>query len=145
MGTPENNALRAWHFKQLKWSLQGLATATSGQRPLFPDSVVTVDELAFDFDHWAFVVRSNYLQDLSRPQADALAAIDRKLATMSRDGAEFAPDLWTEDALTSSVHWGQVRELAALALEAFAWTIEGPPAPPDPGRPRVSGSWAQES
>jgi hypothetical protein len=125
MPTGDENALRAWHFKQLKWSLQALATATSGQRPLFPDSAATVDELAFDFDHWAFLVRGSYLQDLSRPQADALEGIERKLATMSRDGAEFAPDLWTEEALTSSVHWAQVRELAGLALDAFGWTIEG--------------------
>jgi hypothetical protein len=130
MARHDDNALRLWHFKQLKWSLQGLATATSEQRPLFPDYVVRVDELAFDFDHWAFVVRSNYLQDLSRSQADSLAAIDHKLATMSRDGAEFEPDLWTDEALGSSVHWANVRELAATALESFGWPIERAPENP---------------
>ena len=128
MEAHDDNALRSWHFKQLKWSLQALATAASTQRPLFDDARATADELAFDFDHWAFVVRSQYLQDLSRAQADALAAIDRKLMTMSRDGAEFAPDLWTDEALAASVHWVHVRELATSALEAFEWSIQVSPA-----------------
>lgn len=128
MEAHDDNALRSWHFKQLKWSLQALAASASPQQPLFDDARVTSDELAFDFDHWAFVVRSHYLQDLSREQADALAAIDRKLTTMSRDGAEFAPDLWTDEALAASVHWTHVRELAISALEAFGWSVQASPA-----------------
>ena len=100
MAVPDEQALRSWHFKQLRWSLQALAAAGSDQRPLFPDSVVTADELALDFDHWAAVVRGNYETELSTSQTESLAAIDRKLATMSRDGVEFDVELWTEAALS---------------------------------------------
>ena len=43
---------------------------------------------------------------------------------MSRDGAEFDAELWTDAALTGSVHWAEVRTLAAAALAAF----DGPEA-----------------
>jgi hypothetical protein len=121
MAVPEETALRSWHFKQLRWSLQGLATAGSEQRALFPDLAVNADELAFDFDHWASVVRNNYESDLSGSQADSLAAIGAKLATMSKDGAEFDLELWTDAALIGSEHWADVRRLAVSALEAFGW------------------------
>jgi hypothetical protein len=126
----EEHALRSWHFRQLRWSLQALAAAGSDQRTLFPDHVVTADELAFDFDHWAGVIRSNYEPDLSRPQAESLGAIDQKLATMSRDGIEFDLELWTEAALSTSEHWSGVRRLATAALEAFGWLVDGRPENP---------------
>jgi hypothetical protein len=116
----EENPQRAWHFKQLRWSLHALATAGSPQPSLFPDQVRTPDELAFDFDHWLSVIRSHYETELTPAQQDALSAIGGKLATISRDGAEFDVDLWTDAALTSSDHWADVRRLAALALEALA-------------------------
>ena len=124
-GTPmsEEGLLRSWHFRQLRWSLQALATAGSSQRNLFPDHVATADDLAFDFDHWAGVIRGTYEIDLSRLQADALEAIGQKLATMSREGVEFDLELWTETALSTSEHWADVRTLAASALEAFGWTV----------------------
>jgi hypothetical protein len=117
----EENPERSWHFKQLRRSLQALAISGSGQRALFPDFVVKADELALDFDHWFAAIRSNYASDLTRLQADALAMIDQKLTTISRDGAEFDVELWTDEALNSSEHWADVRRLAASALEAFGW------------------------
>jgi hypothetical protein len=127
---PEDDEERGAHFNQLRWSLQGLAMAGSEQRPLFPEFVPDADDLAFDFDHWASLVRGGYAVELSRSQADALAAIEEKLATMSRDGAEFDVELWTEAALNSSEHWADVRRLACLALEAFGWPVECPPRNP---------------
>jgi hypothetical protein len=126
----EDDGQRSSHFNQLRWSLQGLAIAGSEQRPLFPEYVPDADDLAFDFDRWASVVRSSYEGDLSRSQTDSLAAIEEKLATMSRDGAEFDVELWTEAALSSSEHWADVRRLASSALEAFGWPVETPPRNP---------------
>jgi hypothetical protein len=123
----DDNTQRSVHFKQLRWSLQGLAMAGSEQGTLFPESVESAGELASDYDHWASVVRCNYETDLSQAQTESLAAIDRKLETMSRDGAEFDAELWTDAALTSSQHWADVRSLAAGALEAFGWPVECPP------------------
>ena len=55
----------------------------------------------------------------------ASADLERKLVTMSRDGAEFDAELWTEAALRNSEHWAEVRVLAQSALEALAHTEPG--------------------
>jgi hypothetical protein len=120
-----DTAQRGWHFKRLRWSLQSLAAAGSEQPTLFPEHMMKADDLALDFDHWASFVRATYERDLSAAQADALAAIDRKLSTMSREGAEFDLDLWTDAALRTSELWADVRLLAAAALEAFGWPVDG--------------------
>jgi hypothetical protein len=130
MSIPEEDALRSRHFRELRWSLQALAMAGSDQQVLFPDYVLRADDLAFDYDHRALVVRTTYESDLSSLQVDSLAGIDQKLATMSRDGAEFDLELWTEAAVRTSEHWADVRSLARSALEAFGWPLDGPPENP---------------
>lgn len=112
--------LRSWHFRQFRRSLQDLAGAGTDQLALFPDRAAKPDELAWAFDHWATLIRRTYEPELSEAQIDELAAIERKLQTMSRDGREFDADLWTDCALKNSEHWVEVRALAAAALDAFA-------------------------
>ena len=124
--TPEiDDARRPWHFKQLKWTLQSLAQAGSVQPTLFPEQTPNADNLAFSFDHWTSIVRQNYGPELTPDQGAALDSIATKLATMSRDGAEFDADLWTEAALATSEHWADVRRLALSALDAFQWVVDG--------------------
>ena len=117
----DDDTRRPWHFRQLKWSLQALAEAGSVQPALFPERAPGPDDLAFAFDHWAAVVRDLYLPELSPAQSQALSAIAAKLGTMSRDGAEFDVEVWTDAALETSEHWADVRQLARSALEAFGW------------------------
>ena len=119
MTIPGADASRAWHFNELRASLQALAMPASTGPSLFPEFAVKAGELASNFDHWASLVRSHYQAQLSNAQVDSLAAISQKLSTMSRDGADFDADLWTESALSSSPHWDDVRRLALGALEAF--------------------------
>jgi hypothetical protein len=118
----EDDAQRSWHFQQLRQSLHALANAASNQPALFPDSVASADDLAFGYDHWSTLVRGAYGSELTRPQTDALDAIDRKIATMSSDGTEFDVDVWTDAALSTSAHWLDLRQLAAVALEVFGWS-----------------------
>jgi hypothetical protein len=132
----EDNAERASDLNQLRRSLRSLAAAGSEQPTLFPDDVVSADQLALDFGHGAVVVRGNYESDLSDEQKDALAALEQKLVTMSRDGAEFDAELWTDAALRTSEHWGDVRTLALSALEAFDW-VTAPPSE-DVSEPRAA-------
>jgi len=117
----DDNTLRSWHLKQFRRSLMDLASAGSDQLALFPDRAAKPDELAWAFDHWATLIRRTYEPELSDAQIDALAAIERKLQTMSRDGAEFDADLWTDSALRNSEHWIEIRALATASLDAFGW------------------------
>jgi hypothetical protein len=123
---PEDNIERSRDFDQLKRSLRSLAAAGSDQRTLFSDDVLQPDQLALDFGRCARVVRDEHESDLTDDQADALAALEQKLMIMSRDGAEFDAELWTEAALRTSEHWADVRTLALSALEAFGWRTELP-------------------
>lgn len=116
--------VRAWHYKQLKWSVQALALRAPEQMVLFPDFVATADELALELDHWATLVLESYGEDLTESQAASLRGLHRKLATMSSDGAEFDADLWTEAALASSAHWQEVRALAVTVRDAFGWSAD---------------------
>jgi hypothetical protein len=118
------DAERASQFRQLRWALQNLAGSGSEQRTLFPDSVAKAEELATEFDHSAAAVRTQYETELTGSQSEALDAIDRQLASMSRDGARFDVEIWSETALESSEAWREIRRLAAAALEAFEWPIE---------------------
>lgn len=108
---------RAWLRRQLAASLQALAAAGSGQPVLFPEWAPTASELAMHFEHWLSAIREHETIELSAGEATALAALERKLQTMSRDGAEFDADLWTDAAVAESPHWEEVRRLARAALE----------------------------
>jgi hypothetical protein len=115
---------RAWLFRQLSASLQALALAGSEQRLLFPEWIPKPTELAMHFDHWLSAIREHQAADLSPAETEALAALERKLTTMSRDGAEFDADLWTETAVADSPHWEEVRRLAAAALNSIGdWRL----------------------
>lgn len=100
-------------------SLKALASEPSDQLALFPESITKAGDLAARFDEDWRAVRDDVGSELSRAQADALETLSARLATLSRDGAEFDADLWTEDALRTSVHWRDVRALARAAIEAF--------------------------
>lgn len=133
------DAQRAWRFKQLRWSLQALADAGSDQQSLFPDRVASADDLAFDFDHWSSVIRGTYADALTAAQSSALDAIAGKLATMSRDGAEFDVELWSDAAMRSNEHWIEVRQLATSGLDAFGWATAGAATVSDSPEP-IEGS-----
>jgi hypothetical protein len=113
-------------FRNLKWALQALAVSPSQQLALFPDHVVKADELALDFENSASVVKGTYEPELTAQQREAMAAIDRRLAALSRFGAEYDPEIWTDAALSSDDRWAEVRRLAGAALEAFGWVVESP-------------------
>jgi hypothetical protein len=113
-------------LRQLRWALQALALSGSEQQLLFPDYTPTAVNLATDFDQSCAAARENHSDDLSPRQSEALAAIESKLADMSRDDARFDVDIWSDGALGTSDDWREVRRLATEALEAFDWPVEAP-------------------
>jgi hypothetical protein len=106
--------------RELTRVLRQLADAGSAQAALFPDDAVSPGELVRDFDQRAQVVRETREADLSASQSETLTALEQKLSTMARDGAEFDADIWTDEALRTSEHWAEVRALAAAALDEFS-------------------------
>jgi hypothetical protein len=111
-------------LRELMHVIRRLAAAGSGQPVLFPDENVSAAELVRAFDQRALAVRDSYDNRLSPSQIESLTALEKKLSTMSRDGAEFDIDIWTDDAVRTSEHWAEVRTLAAAALEQFAEGFE---------------------
>jgi hypothetical protein len=122
----EPDPRRDWHLRQLERSLRGLANADGAQGALFPGFARTPSDLAFDFDHWVSVVRSNYDDELTAAQRGALAAIEATFAAMSRESADFDLDVWSGPALRTSERWAEVRRLASSALEAMDWGEDSP-------------------
>jgi len=104
--------------------IRRLAAAGSGQATLFPDANVSAGELVRAFDQRALAVRDSYDDRLSSSQLESLTVLEKKLSTMSRDGAEFDADIWTDEAIRTSEHWAEVRTLAAAALDQFNEAFE---------------------
>jgi hypothetical protein len=106
-------------LRELMHVIRQLADAGSGQPALFPDENVSAGELVRAFDQRALAVRDSYDDRLSSTQLESLTALEKKLSTMARDGAEFDADIWTDEAVRTSDDWAEVRTLAAAALEEF--------------------------
>jgi hypothetical protein len=115
-------------LRALRWSLQALANAGSGQPPLFPEQTVSPGELATSFEQASILVTHGEAGEVSEPQRTALEAISAQFETLSRDEAEFGVELWTEAAVATSEQWTEVRRLAMDALEAFEWSAADEPS-----------------
>jgi len=111
-------------LRELTLVIRRLAAAGSGQPALFPDENISAIELVRDFDQRASVVREAGDGQLSPSQLESLTILEQKLSTMSRDGAEFDADIWTDEALRTSDHWADVRTLAAAALDELSPSVE---------------------
>lgn len=114
-----DDALRDSCLRQLTETLRALASEPSDQLALFQDSVTRAGDLAGRFDDSFRALAEDYASELSRSQAEVLNRLKDQFATMSRDGAEFDADLWTDEAIRTSMHWREVRALAGAALAAF--------------------------
>jgi hypothetical protein len=107
-------------IRELMHVVRRLASAGSEQPALFPDVNVSATDLVQDFDQRLSVVREDNDAQLTPSQRESLDLLEQKLSTMSRDGAEFDADIWTDEAVRTSEHWADVRSLASAALDAFS-------------------------
>ena len=123
MSDPSESGRSEDELLRLEWSVRGLAQMAELQMTLFPGFVCVADELAVDFDEqWRkFAGRATVF---TCEQANAIAALDRKLESMS--GPDHA-ELWTDDALRDSSEWEEVRDLAQLVIETSGWSMSPPP------------------
>jgi hypothetical protein len=109
-------------IRELVHVIRRLASVGSEQPALFPDVNVSAIDLVQDFDQRLSVVREENDAQLTPSQRESLDHLEQKLSTMSRDGAEFDADIWTEEAVRTSEHWADVRSLASAAVDAFSDT-----------------------
>ena len=116
MATLDNDALRAWHFKQLRWSLQALATATSEQRPLFPDAAAIQRELLAKHPDLADVNRSIFAGRPLATQFRIQAQGERLGAATWRSFAKRESDV---GARATYLACAELEEASALVLEAL--------------------------
>ena len=112
-------------LQQFKWSLQALAIAADDQFSLFPDFVLTPDELMLDFGHW-FSVAKRF--DFTPRQRDAIQAIDELIDRMSNGGDLFSEALYADSGLREDNLWVELRQLAKDALHEFGWPPDVPPS-----------------
>jgi hypothetical protein len=122
------SADRLWIFEPTKHALQHLAAPAEVQIALLPDFVCVTDELSLDFDHWRSTFIGNYGSELTPGQAALFEAIDEKFARLSRRGAAFREEFWTNDALRESPEWENFRQLAIKLLDLLGWPVEIPPS-----------------
>jgi hypothetical protein len=111
-------------FERLKHSIQLLASPPGIQLQLLPPYVCKADELALEFDHWREIALHNYGKEFGADQITAMTALDEKLEWLS----VAVKDCWTDEAVSTSAEWQNVRHLAAAALRAFSWPLEIPPS-----------------
>jgi hypothetical protein len=119
---------RAQALQELCWSIQALALPAADQLALYPDFTCKADELALDFDTWQAVVQGNFGDSLSESQRVGLDTINDRFISLSRNGANYYPDFWTESALFNDANWVEVRRLAHAALDSFGWQLNHPPS-----------------
>ena len=115
--------LRSAIMTRLKHSVQLLASQATIQFQALPDFVCKADELALDFDHWRSVAITNYEHEFTPSQLDALDALDCKFSDLTTGPKQ----QWTEEAVSQSHEWSEVRTLAVRILDAFHWPLEIPP------------------
>ena len=89
-------------IRELMHVVRRLASAGSEQPALFPDVNVSATDLVQDFDQRLSVVREDNDAQLTPSQRESLDLLEQKLSTMSRDGAEFDADIWTDEAVRTS-------------------------------------------
>jgi len=102
----------------LRSAVQGLALPPQAESHQNPTETRRPDELAHEFDDHYSAFVSNAVELPTEKQLLALQALDSALTAMS--GPESSA-LWTEVAVKTHSSWREVRRLAAVVLEAFAW------------------------
>jgi hypothetical protein len=115
-------------FEHTKEALQLLACPAQLQIRLLPEFVSVADELALDFNHWQSILLSNFSSELTQQQIAHLTAIDGEFDQLSREGARYDPEFWTNDALQTSSKWNSLRQMAVQVLHSFGWPVTTPPS-----------------
>lgn len=110
-----------WVKKQLRTSLQLLASEGQDQIYHYPPGVDIIGELFSDYEVHASAINTYW--EISPHQSTQLA-----LLLDFFDGLDnpATVDFWTVEALTSDPRWDEVRSIAKKVLHSFNWPVEVP-------------------
>lgn len=106
-------------LSKLKWIIQALAIPASEQVRLFPSFVNVADELALI---WEDVLEGLeiFRELVSSGALLAIQNLDEKILSIS---GESNSQIWTKNSLYDSVHWEEIRGLAAVVAKKMNWPI----------------------
>lgn len=113
-----NSNDREWMLGRLQGALRSLASRGPGKLSALPDGV-RAEDLPKHFDDACEMLLSEHGPTLSSEQRDTLLDLDDAIVSMS---GGTAPAVWTSGSLRKNPAWGDVRERAHRALEAFGWS-----------------------
>ncbi|GKX61437.1 hypothetical protein [Pragia fontium] len=106
-------------MNKIKWVTQAIAQPCEIQKGLFPDFVNVADELAVE---WEMA-----LDELSDPEVSSQLTDEQKSAIkrlddymLSISGADNI-QYWSNEALSQSVEWKNMREMAETILVTMKW------------------------
>ncbi|NVJ68435.1 MAG: hypothetical protein HWE16_18250 [Gammaproteobacteria bacterium] len=101
--------------KEFILSVLALSKKASEQRSFFPDFVNVADELVLNFGE-AF--DNLQLSDFEPNCISALKHLNDYILSVSGSNC---PEMWTTEALNSSVEWSKIRSLASIVIDEFNW------------------------
>ncbi|EAC8233978.1 hypothetical protein ACG2Y5_001561 [Listeria monocytogenes] len=101
--------------KRIIENLEEFSTPAKQQMEKLKDFVVT-DELASDFSDIALQYAKILFDNgwLTKEQLDMFLVVDKKLEGMSNN-----EDLWSDEALETSIEWAECRERGKEILKTF--------------------------
>jgi hypothetical protein len=109
-------ANRAWLLGRLKHSLQILAAPADIQLREVSASSNKADQLYLKFEHWRSKVMSSFASEIEADQQSLLDSMERTFTRMGRE-------CWTDDGVTNSAEWKDVRLLSRKTLKTFGWLV----------------------
>lgn len=106
-------------MNKIKWATQAIAQPCEVQKGLFPDFANVADELAVEWEMALDELNDPEVSSqLTDEQKDAIKRLDDYMLSISgADNIQY----WNNDALSQSVEWQNMREMADTILTTMKW------------------------
>jgi hypothetical protein len=105
-------ANKAWLLGRLKQSLELLAAPAHIQLREPAASSRRADELYLSFKHWRLKSMGDFQSEFATDQLALLDSMEQLFACMG-------PECWTDEGVTNSTEWKQIRLLSGRTLQTF--------------------------
>lgn len=108
---------------KIKWITQAIAQPSHIQKSLFPDFVNVADQLAVEWEV-AFNESEQMKAELTEQQISMIKRLDDYMDSISgADNIRY----WSNDTLSQSSEWDNMRRMAEAVLTVMGWDNAVPP------------------